>query len=460
MLPMPAVLRERGVSSETVNTVAAAIVGGVVGLALLGAVADAWLSRRQSGEKDRQQQQQRPRLWALFALVASYALLIPGLALTLFQYSLSILTMEVTSHTENTIELVQGTAGQGMFLAAAFITTYAMIIPVVKVALLILGQLLQRGGRPGQVLWARRCILTVQVVSKWASPDMFAYILMFCLFRGLDKPPNLRSEMQLGLGFSCFTVFCVGSTISSLGIPVPSLSEEAREAIAGGAERGAKVRTSRLVGRPALALVAALAVAFAALLAVGVALPVMELRLDMALLYSQKPQLKLLESFINSLRLPELMHEEVSGWTCLLTLAKDISKGSVNSGLALVMYGVFTILIPFLDMLALLLAACSMRSGSDSLNTWRTKAALAASRVLWKLSMLDVSIMGVVVIVLSMENLRQNGVILAMRQGIPVLLGAEICHYLAWFIVRRVHASLAASSESSNKDTIDLVLEP
>mmetsp|Transcript_20410 Transcript_20410/g.51022 ORF Transcript_20410/g.51022 Transcript_20410/m.51022 type:complete len:497 (-) Transcript_20410:40-1530(-) len=482
MLPTPASLNEPGLSLETVNVIGAVLAGGVVSLAALGAAADAWLRWHRL---EKQHLQKWPSLWALFTLVASYALLIPGLSLMLFKYSLSILTMEVTSRSENTIELVQGSADRGMVLAAAFIATYAMAIPAVKVVLLILGQALQRGGRPGQVRWARRCILTVQAVSKWASPDMFAYILMLCLFRGLDKPPNLKSEMHLGLGFSCFAVFCVGSTVSSLGVPLPSLPADARETAEVG-ERQAKV-TCRLAGWPALALVVALTVAFTTLLLVGMTLPVMELRLDMALLYEKKPQLKPLQGFINELHLPELMHEDVSGWTCLLTLAADIAKGNVNSGLAFVLYGVFTFLLPFLDMLALLFAACCMHRsskgsdggvGSKSDNCSRTSDdgssssgsssgsscsarrsssrgadfALAASHVLGKLSMLDVSIMGVVVIVLSMESMRENGVILSMRLGIPILLGAEICHYLAWFVLCRMRADSAASSGQPAED--------
>jgi len=244
--------------------------------------------------------------------------------------------------------------------------------------------------------------------------------------------------MHLGLGFSCFTVFCVGSTISSLGIRVPSVPAEARD-IAAKEDGGAKARPSRLTGWPAIAAVAVLAAAFVALLAWGVALPLMELRLDMALLYERRPMLKAFEGFINELHLPELMHEEVSGWSCLRALWTEVLRGEVNSGLALVMFGGFMILMPFLDMLVLLLAACFMHGPSP--NSRGSRAALATSRVLRKLSMLDVAIMGVVVIVLSMQGMKRNGVILSMREGIPVLAGAKVCHFLASSIVERVRDS-------------------
>jgi len=423
-----------------------------VGLAILGAAADAWLSRRRSENKPQQQeggQQLRPRLWAVFVCTASYGLLIKGLTLTLFQYSVTILAMQVIARTENTIELVQGLAARGMGLAAAFIVTYAMVIPGIKVVLLILGQVLQHGGAPWQLRWARRCILTVQAVSKWAAPDMFAYILLLCLFRGLDKPPNLLSEMQFGLGFSCYVVFCVGSTISSLGIPVPNVPAKPREVTSKEQESQPQVRTSRRMGWPTLALVAALAASFIVLLAVGVALPVMELRLDMALLYEEKPQLKPLASFLSTLDLPELMHEVVSGRSCLLTLMADISQGSISSGLAFMMYAVFTVLLPFLDMLALLLSACRLRSSSGHAGT--SDAATSAARILGKLSMLDVSVVGIVVVVLSMTSMRHSGVIVSMREGVLFLLLAVLCRYAASFAVRRALAAGRSSEEPGGR---------
>jgi len=62
----------------------------------------------------------------------------------------------------------------------------------------------------------------VQQISKWACPDMFAYILLTYLVRSLNHPPTLQGLMQLDLGFTCFSIFCVGSTVSSLGIRRPA----------------------------------------------------------------------------------------------------------------------------------------------------------------------------------------------------------------------------------------------
>merc|ERR1719401_883743 len=120
---------------------------------------------------------------------------------------------------ESMLQLIRGAANQHNLCGLVLVTSYAVVIPMLKVALLCVGHCLQHGRRPN-IPMARRCIMLVQVVSKWASPDMFAYILVMTLYRELNRPPGLLSGMSLGVGFTCF---CVGSTVSSLGIRVPDL---------------------------------------------------------------------------------------------------------------------------------------------------------------------------------------------------------------------------------------------
>merc|ERR1719277_548105 len=110
---------------------------------------------------------------------------------------------------ENTVGLVQSLAEEHMLLAAGLVTAYAMVLPAVKVVLLFLSMAL-RHGDSRRVRWARWCAIAVRALSKWASPDMFAYILMMYLFRSINKPPQLpqlSSDLRLGLGFTCFCVF-------------------------------------------------------------------------------------------------------------------------------------------------------------------------------------------------------------------------------------------------------------
>merc|ERR1712061_859879 len=78
--------------------------------------------------------------------------------------------------------------------------------------------------------------------------------------------------------------------------------------------------------------------------------------------------------------------------------------------------------------------------------------AVAISRKLKKLSMLDVSIMGIVVVVMSLRNLRSKGVIISMRYGLVVMLAAEVCHYLAFHVVSSASKAAAEDIVSKTKD--------
>merc|ERR1712203_1032224 len=106
---------------------------------------------------------------------------------------------------------------------------------------------------------------------------------------------------------------------------------------------------------------------------------------------------------------------------------------------------------PMLDVIALLVAAFFPK---------RAKAALAMSRVLGKLSMLDVSMMGTSVIVAALSSLRANGVIISLSTGMLPLAGAELCHYLIAFLASgcaaqnatNVPAAAAASKDGSGAD--------
>eukprot|EP00913_Durusdinium_trenchii_P013031 g12232.t1 len=75
----------------------------------------------------------------------------------------------------------------------------------------------------------RWVIIWVQHRSKWASPDMFAYVLLVDLVRTLEHDPLILSRARLEIGFSCFSTFVITATVSSLGIPLPQVSLESRE---------------------------------------------------------------------------------------------------------------------------------------------------------------------------------------------------------------------------------------
>merc|ERR1719382_2122664 len=142
------------------------------------------------------------------------------------------------------------------------VVTYAMILPAMKLILLLGGELYRFSPHAGEIAFSRGCIRFVQVISKWACPDMFAYILMMYLIRGLDDNTSvLESDAQLDIGFMLFSVFCIGSTISSLAVRLPGEDRMRAEPLAEGASPPAVVLV--LGGGGGVALVSmALALAF------------------------------------------------------------------------------------------------------------------------------------------------------------------------------------------------------
>jgi len=341
--------------------------------------------------------------------------------------------------------LVRRLAHDHMYLGAVLVTIYAMVVPGLKLLMLASAQALKRGG-PVSVLWARRCILVVQAVSKWASPDMFAYILLMYLIRGLDNPPSVASYMNLQLGFTCFSVFCVGSTVSSLGINVPEVPQTQ------GSENRPSEDAPSFPRHLVLAAVAALAIPFGVFMVLGLANPSMSLYLDMNLLYKVQPELKALKSVIDGLNLPALLRKEVSVWACMAALVQWTADGEVNSLIALILYAGFAVLLPILDMCLLACAAVL------DFRRWNELAhrLLVVSHKVRKLSMLDVSIMGCIVVTMSLKTLRDQGVIVELRSGVLYLLGAELCHYAAAFVATRSRSGGAARGKVLAKSDINL----
>eukprot|EP00929_Paragymnodinium_shiwhaense_P071963 TRINITY_DN36540_c0_g1_i2.p1 TRINITY_DN36540_c0_g1~~TRINITY_DN36540_c0_g1_i2.p1 ORF type:complete len:325 (-),score=36.02 TRINITY_DN36540_c0_g1_i2:161-1135(-) len=228
-----------------------------------------------------------PKAWLLGMLAASYTLLLPGIYGVLFSYNIYIalqldlygvpvgfaenLTKVATTESmESLIRLLNHTGGH---LGAFFVVLYAIILPCLKLVLLLLGELWRNSPEDSERrLMSRRCISFVQAVSKWASPDMFAYILLLYLLRHLGCPPEVQSKAKLDVGFLCFSIFCVSSTLSSLAIqppPVPSRDS-------GGASLPALVVRQFGLGR----VTGILTILFVLLMGCGIFVPCMGLRLS------------------------------------------------------------------------------------------------------------------------------------------------------------------------------------
>merc|ERR1740121_2338371 len=168
----------------------------------------------------------------MLGLFASYALLLPGLFGVLFSFNLLINVYSVRidvirpgGHpgplTDSTWSLISLLFRTGSAFGGFLVILYGMVVPAAKLLLLAIGEYLRYSKVPFRVGVARGCIAIVQVISKWASPDMFAYILLLYLFRSLNHPGIMEAAAHLDVGFACMAGFCVFSTLFAHCIELP-----------------------------------------------------------------------------------------------------------------------------------------------------------------------------------------------------------------------------------------------
>lgn len=320
----------------------------------------------------------------------------------------------------------------------------------------------------------------VQLVSKWACPDLFAYVLLLHLVRALPAHCTLiEAEGHLDVGFSCFTTFCVCSTIASLWIPLPSVagdfavlsSEEddlqrhgqaASQTAAlrlSGAEPqksaesllGAAERMLHLLGRRGVFwLVLCLALASASLLAAGVATPCMGLQLRVgSLVQPAGPLPAAALPFLENLDLESQVNSRVSLWDCMRSLLHYGLRGYGNSLLALAIFAVFVIGATAMDLVFLVITTnllvfqltTSVKEDQDA-GSYRQSWAVA--HALQHVSMLGPAVMGVVVTCLAADNFKKQGVEIFMLPGLFVLCLAELIHYAAYCVTEVAVESLSA----------------
>lgn len=424
-----------GNPESVVDAFAWTALGLVCGLSLLVYAAQKLQARRLSGAppgKDGGGGEARTPLWVLASFALCYGLLIPGLFSALFSYDLSGVNgvVGMRHSTETMVSFVLELWKDQAYLGAALVVLYAMVIPAVKLAMLVLGELWRRG-TPAQVMRARRCVHLLQSISKWASPDMFAYVLLLYLLRALHHPPTMCALAELDVGFACFSIFCVGSTVAALGLRMPPLPE--------GAE-AARPRCCARVSRwpAALAgLVALLFCAFVPLLILGLSRPSMSLRVDPEGFFEPSgPLSPMLRPVIMSMGIEELARAQVSIWQCLGELAAWTRDGEATGFIGFVLFAIFAIAATVVDMLLLLAAAVTRwRRAAHPAGDAEPLRLVRIARVLKKLSFLDVAIVGIVVLVVGAQAYRSQGLILSMEAGLVPLLGAEVCHYLAHYLV-------------------------
>lgn len=368
----------------------------------------------------------REPLWVKSLLFVSYGYLIPGLSMTLFSFNMLLDCgpqnkfgigpgggfggdAQNPGTSESMLGLIKLLHSTGGTMAAIIVIIYAMVIPALKLVLLFTAWLNSRQG--GKASLARRSTQLVQNISKWACPDMFAYIFLMYLVKQLSHPPQFLAQGHTDLGFTFFTIFCVGSTVASLGIRVPDREHGCWQ------KAGEMLRQQHLIF-----VVAPLFLVFAGLFATGLNTSVMKLEVG------NLGDLK--EKLLTELHLKDKLKAEVNIMDCISGLLKGIERGETNDVLSFLLIAFFVLVLTIADMLVLLLIAVLIKMGRFGVG-W-----MKLSWYMKKLSMLDVTCMGVLVVTLCMSMYKKDGVLVSFGTGVWYLVAAEIVHYVTYYLVK------------------------
>mmetsp|Transcript_67358 Transcript_67358/g.121368 ORF Transcript_67358/g.121368 Transcript_67358/m.121368 type:complete len:547 (+) Transcript_67358:40-1680(+) len=434
----------QGSTRQTINLYAAAAMGFMATATGLGLAADRFYPRAKSSSG-------QPTYFVLVMISASYVLLIPGLFCTLFSFligaemmGMKVIVSSVHGHpstiTESTVSMVKLLCDTGGWLGAALVVFYAMVVPAVKLVLLIAGEMFRED--PATVQKSRRCIHFVQFITKWACPDMFAYILLIYLFRDLDeRSSTITALAQLDTGFTCFSLFCVGSTIATLALRPP----EDPSSTDSPSNRWS-VGPSRLPF-----VVGVMFVGFLGLLFEGMVRPCMGLRLNSEILFQPNGPLPAsAKPMVEMMHLTDQVNTDVSLSRCTSALLRWTLEGEVNCILAMLMLVVFMVALPVVDMCLLLSAAAKLYMCPSTVSD-PAGSTMSVVRVLKHCSMLDVAIMGVVVVCSAGAAYQKQGVQFLLLPGLLFLALAEALHYATYYIVRDAcHAAANDSKVSSS----------
>lgn len=394
----------------------------------------------------------RPRPWALGLLISSYMLLIPGLTQTLLAFEISVKILGITfiltqSDTGEPGEIAESFFGyvdllwkSGGYLAACLVILYAMIIPAFKLTFLLVGEICRYSPSKSTRAQARQCIFFVQVMSKWACPDMFVYILLLYLIRHVDGKAGISAPAQLDTGFACFAVFCILSTCSALTIKMPSMPVHAESAREPSSRIGQSLLLANWGYERSHLFTMPVAAAFFVTFGIGITQPCLAVRVDTDLIITAapallQPELKLLLPFLSI----EDVDADVSICQCIMAMYGWVAeKQEVNCMLALVLFACFAVALTALNVVALVFATSSLqRQGRERVETGKASpnAAMKVANVLHHLSMMDVCVVGLLVVTAAAVVYRDAGMQLYLMQGVFFLMLSEVVRYALYYIV-------------------------
>lgn len=196
-------------STSSINRQFAFIVGGVVGLTLLGLVADLVLKMH------------RVTFWKLALWISSYVLLVPGLFCIFLRYNLAYTSMGIrwamfaeppefdATLNLSVMSLIHRLWLSGCVMTCALVLFFALVLPLLKLVLVIQIEILAMSPSPQNTKRASGHLTTVHLMSKWVCTDVLGYVMVMSLYRDLQGHEGVDADSQLDLGFICFAISCL-----------------------------------------------------------------------------------------------------------------------------------------------------------------------------------------------------------------------------------------------------------
>lgn len=403
---------------------------------------------------------ERPSVWVFVTVATMYGMLISSWFMTLFAdirltvhvHGTSILLTSappgdpnaITGSTLDFVGLLPPTA-------STFLVLGQMVLPQVALVLFLIGEVLRQSENRDS---SRRCTVTATVFCKMCCSVMFAEILGLHLFLQMQVG-NTTTDGAWDFGFTCFSIFCMGSAILACFIkPARPVGEEKP------LNRNSSSFLSSFSGRPKASLpwmleklgkqgtfyvAFCLTVLFIILICVGVVCPFIGANLTENILI--KPHgpfpdylLPFLNSDVNWNRAWDSIATAIVASTMYL-----FDGGQANGILAFLALSFFAVLCPFVDMLVISISAYKMSRESHIRSQEENdqgrvgidvggEGAMVA-RVLKQCDMLDACIMGIFLLIFATFYSGAEGFQVYFEWSIILLICAEVTHYFTHFTV-------------------------
>mmetsp|Transcript_38386 Transcript_38386/g.86508 ORF Transcript_38386/g.86508 Transcript_38386/m.86508 type:complete len:505 (+) Transcript_38386:52-1566(+) len=389
----------------------------------------------------------RPHTWrGVLLLIAAYVVWVPAIFSKDFSFNIGFIVplvgnrigITMDEHNsfapgpihESTRSLIKLLLNKDCWLGAVLLSIYAFAVPVLKLILLTMGEHFRNRPDQADKRHSRRCLLLMQAISKWAAPDMFGYILLYCLVRNLQKLP-VDSVCVFDMGFTCYSTFILVSSMAAMTLPLPADPDE-QEGMAPRANLVARMLGHRGVS---LAMLCNLA-AWVPLFALGIMTPCFSLRLDSATLKDNVPPA--MKTVLGAIKLEDMVPPQGVSLTMAIQdhLGWFQSDIDLNLLLCFVMLLVFGVIFTAVHMLTLVIVAFQTRfseRGAPIPSMWKFSESIK------HLAMLDVFVMGVLVCTLSAGSFSDQGLILEiMTTGFVSIVVSEVIRLISGYLVQSV----------------------